>query len=220
MDPSRRESLVRRAQGGDERALADLFMLYREPLTRMVRLRLDRRLQGRVDSSDVLQEAYLDIARRIEGYDPAAGMPFYLWLRYLTGQTLMQIHRKHLGTKMRDAAQEVSLYRGALPQTTSVSLAAQLLGSFTSPSAAAIRAEMQVKLQEALNQMDPLDREVLALRHFEELTNSEVAQVLGLKKAAASNRYVRALRRLKAILGGAFEDRQDLPRRETGGERA
>jgi RNA polymerase sigma-70 factor (ECF subfamily) len=103
---------------------------------------------------------------------------------------------------MRDAGQEVSLYRGALPQASSVSLAAQLLGRLTSPSLAAVRAEMQLRLQEALNSMEPLDREVLALRHFEELSNSETARVLGIQKSAASNRYIRALKRLKEVLSG------------------
>ena len=115
----------------------------------------------------------------------------------MTGQRLLQVHRRHLGAAMRDAGREVSLYRGALPQASSASLAAQLLGRLTSASQAAVRAEMQVQLQEALNGMDPIDREVLALRHFEELSNGEAAEVLGLSKTAASNRYVRALGRLK-----------------------
>jgi RNA polymerase sigma-70 factor (ECF subfamily) len=101
---------------------------------------------------------------------------------------------------MRDAGQELSLYRGGLPMASSVSLAAQLLGRLTSPTLAAVRAEVQVRLQEALNSMDPLDREVLTLRHFEELSNGETALVLGIQKSAASNRYVRALKRLKDIL--------------------
>jgi RNA polymerase sigma-70 factor (ECF subfamily) len=101
---------------------------------------------------------------------------------------------------MRDANQEVSLYRGALPQASSVSLAAQLLGRLTTASRAAIRAETQIRVQEALNSMDPMDREILTLRHFEMLSNEETALVLGLKKSAASNRYIRALKRLKEIL--------------------
>src|SRR5262245_18444298 len=168
----------------------------------MVRLRLDRRLQRRVDPSHVLQEAYLDASRRAPEYALAPDLQFFLWLRLLTGQRLLMVHRQHLGAKMRDAGQEVSLYRGALPQASSVSLAAQLLGRLTSPSLAAQRAEMQLRLQEALNGMDPLDREVLTLRHFEELSNSETARVLGLQKSAASNRYVRALKRLKEVLSG------------------
>src|SRR5262249_40619739 len=158
-------------------------------LRRMILLRLDRRLQGRVDASDVLQEAYLDVAQRATEYAANPILPLFLWMRYLTGQRLMIVHRKHLTVKMRDVRQEVSLYRGALPDASSVSLAAQLLGRLTAPSLAAIRAEMQLRLQEALNGMEPLDREVLALRHFEELSNGETAQVLGIHKSAASNRY-------------------------------
>jgi RNA polymerase sigma-70 factor (ECF subfamily) len=127
-------------------------------------------------------------------------LPFFLWLRWLTGQKLIYLHRHHLGTKMRDAGQEVSLYRGALPQASSESLAVQLLGKLTSPSRAAIRAETQIRIQEAINSMDPMDREVLALRHFEMLSNEETAKVLGISNKAASNRYVRALERLKEIL--------------------
>ncbi len=193
--------LLRRALEGEESALAALFDGYRERLRRMIRLRLDRRLSGRVDSSDVLQEAYLDMRKRIAEYarNPAA-MPFHLWLRLVTGQRLTDIHRFHLGSQMRDAGQEVSLHRGPFPQANSVSLAAQLLGKMTSASKAAIRAEHKLIVQEALNAMDPIDREVLALRHFEHLSNDETAEVLGLSKSAASNRYIRALKRLKEIL--------------------
>ncbi len=196
------DELLRRALDGERQALAELFTRYRERLRQMVRLRLDRRLQGRLDPSDVLQEAYLDFARRLPEYAANPSLPFFLWLRGLTGQRLIDLHRQHLGAKMRDAAQEVSLYRGALPQASSVSLAAQLLGRLTSASRAAIRAETQIRVQEALNSMDPLDREVLTLRHFEMLSNEESAQVLGIKKSAASNRYVRALKRLRDILSG------------------
>jgi RNA polymerase sigma-70 factor (ECF subfamily) len=159
-------------------------------------------LQGRLDPSDVLQEAFLDVARRAPEYAARPDMPVFLWLRFLTAQRLLALHRQHLGAQMRDAEQEVSLYRGALPMASSVSLAAQLMGRFTSVSEAAARAELQVKLQAVLNGMEPLDREVLALRHFEELTNAETAEVLGIRKSAASNRYIRALRRLKDILTG------------------
>ena len=199
-DSAELEDQLCRLAAGDQQALADLFARYRDRLRRMVKLRLDRRLQGRVDASDVLQEAYLDVANRAPEYAANPTMPFFLWLRLLTGQRLLMVHRQHFGAKMRDVGQEVSLYRGALPQASSVSLAAQLLGRMTSPSLAAVRAEMQLKLQESLNGMDPIDREVLTLRHFEELSNGEVAAVLGLQKAAASNRYIRALKRLKEVL--------------------
>ena len=198
--PTETIELLRRAEQGDQDALAKLFELNRTRLKQMVQLRLDRRLKGRVDASDVLQDAYVDVARRLPEYVSKPDMPLFLWMRFLVAQRLVDLHRHHLGAAMRDAGQEVSLYHGALPQATSLSLAAQLLGRLTTASDAAIRAETQVRVQEALNQMDPIDREVLALRHFEMLSNEETAQVLGLKKSAASNRYIRALKRLKTIL--------------------
>jgi RNA polymerase sigma-70 factor (ECF subfamily) len=195
------EDLLARARAGDAGALGELFNRCRDRLRRMVRLRLDRRLQGRIDPSDVLQDAYLDYARHFAEWAARPTLPFFLWLRLLTGQKLVDLHRRHLGARMRDAGQEVSLYRGALPQASSASLAAQLLGRLTSASQAAVRAETQVRVQEALNAMEPIDREILTLRHFEMLTNEEAAEVLGLRKSAASNRYIRALKRLKDVLG-------------------
>ncbi len=194
------DDLLLRLEAGDERALTDLFARHRERLRRMIRLRLDRRLQGRIDSSDVLQDAYIEVARRSREYLARPAMPPFLWLRYLTGQTLQGLHRHHLKVHMRDAGQEVSLRHRATPQANSTSLAELLLGRLTSPTRAASRAEMQRKLQEVLNAMEPMDQEILALRHFEELSNGEVAQVLGLSKSAASNRYMRALGRLKELL--------------------
>src|SRR5262249_26402217 len=122
------------------------------------------------------------------------------WLRCIIGRKLHALHRRHLGTRMRDAGREVSLYRGTLPEASSVLLAAQLLGKLTAPSQALLRAELQLQVQQALNEMEPLDREVLALRHYEQLNNQETAQVLGLSEAAASIRFIRALRRLKNLL--------------------
>jgi len=192
--------LLQRAKAGDQQALAALFARYRDRLRKMVRLRLDRRVSGRIDASDVLQDAYLDVARRFPEYAAAPAVPFYVWLRALAGQRLVDLHRRHLGAQMRDAGQEISLCRGALPAASSASLAQQLLAGLTSPTQAASRAEMQVRLQETLNSMDPIDREVVVLRHFEELTNVEAAEVLGIETSAASKRYIRAIRRLKAIL--------------------
>ena len=192
--------LIAQAVRGDRRALGELLGRHREQLHRMVALRLDRRLQGRVDPSDIIQEAYIDASARLAEYARQPDMPFFLWLRFLTGQRLLRVHRQHLGAEMRDVAREVSLYRGALPAATSAALAAQLLGRDTRPSEAAVRAERSIRLQEALNSMEPLDREVLALRHFEQLSNGEAARVLGLQESAAAKRYVRALKRLRLIL--------------------
>ena len=192
--------LLQRAAAGEKRALEELFGRYRERLERMVHLRLNRRLQGRVDDSDVVQEAYLEVARRLKEYVAAPSLPFYLWLRHMTGLKLAQVHRRHLGTQMRDADREMTLHRGGLPQADSISLAAQLLGKLTTPSQAAIKAETRLYVQEALNSMDPIDREVLALKHFEQLSTSEIAEELGLSKAGAGSRYLRALKRLREIL--------------------
>jgi RNA polymerase sigma-70 factor (ECF subfamily) len=200
LDSSEMLELLRRAGGGDQDAVAAIFAVHHDRLEQMVGLRMDRRLQGRVDPADVLQETYLEAVRRVGEFARARTTSVYLWLRFLTCQKLIDLTRRHLGSKMRDAGQEISIYRGSLPQASSVCLAAQLLGHFTSPSHAVVRAETQLRVQEALNSMDPIDREVLALRHFELLSNGEVAQVLGLSKAAASNRYVRALKRMKEIL--------------------
>ena len=194
------QELLARAAGGDAVAVNDLILSYRERLKRMVHLRLSRALQGRVDDEDVLQEAHVEIARRLGNYFENPGVPFFLWLRHMTLLKLAEIHRRHLGTQLRDVDREVTLHRGGLPLADSVSLAAQLLGTITSPSQAAIKAETRLLVQEALNGMDPIDREVLALKHFEQLSTTEIAEVLGLSKAGAGSRYLRAIKRLRGIL--------------------
>lgn len=192
--------LSKRICAGDQAALGEFFARHRERLRRTVRFRLDRRLQERIDAEDVVQEAFVDATRRLGEYPAAPAMPPFVWLRFLTIQRLHTLHRLHLGVKSREVGREVSLHNGPLPTADSGSLAAQLMGRLTTPSRAAIRAEIRIKIQEALNSLDPIDREILALRHLEELNNNETAAVLGLHKAAASNRYVRALRRLKEII--------------------
>jgi RNA polymerase sigma-70 factor (ECF subfamily) len=193
--------LLERARAGDPRAAGELFERHRSRLRRMVQIRLARRLRGRIDPSDVLQETYMELSRSLANYLRDPQLPFFLWLRYLTGKKIQALHRRHLGTHMRDAHREVSLQQGATPCASSESLAAQLLGRLTTPSQAAMRAELRRRVQEALDGMSVLDREVLALRHFEQLSNAETARVLGITEAGASNRYVRALKRLKSILG-------------------
>jgi RNA polymerase sigma-70 factor (ECF subfamily) len=199
-DPSDTLHLIERLRDGDRQALTDLFLRHRERLRRMVELRMDARLQGRVDASDILQDAFLDTAARVDGYLQKVELPAYLWLRLIVAERLAIYHRRHLGAKMRDAGQEVSLYRDPLPQASSAALASMLLGRLTSPSSAAMRAERVLQVQEALNSLDPLDREVVALRHFEQLSRAETAQILGITEGAGAKRYVRAMKRLKAIL--------------------
>jgi RNA polymerase sigma-70 factor, ECF subfamily len=199
-DSSETRRALQRASEGDRSRLGALLERHRDRLKRMVALRLHPRLQGRIDPSDVIQEAYLEASTRLAEYLNDRSMPFFLWLRFLTGQKLVTLHRKHLDVQMRDAGREVSLYRGRVPETSSAALAAQLLGEDTRPSDAAARAELKIRLQEALNGMDSMDREVLALRHFEQLSRAETAKVLGIREAAASKRYVRALKRLRDVL--------------------
>jgi RNA polymerase sigma-70 factor (ECF subfamily) len=192
--------LIERARGGDREALKEIFTRYRGRLRHMVDMRLDTRLRARIDASDVIQEAFLEVANRLDEYLQDPKLPLFLWLRLVVGGRLMKLHREHLGTQMRDAGREISLYRGALPAASSAALAAQLLGKHTSPSEAAVRAERMLRLQEALNTLEPIDREIVSLRQFEELNIAETAQVLGIEAGAAAKRYIRALKRLKEIL--------------------
>jgi RNA polymerase sigma-70 factor, ECF subfamily len=201
--PSDSEStrLMDRLRAGDPAAVGDLFGRHRERLRRMVDMRLDRRLQGRIDASDVIQEAHLEVAERLADYLADPKLPPFLWLRLVVGERMAKLHRTHLGAQMRDAGREVSLFREALPAASSAALAAHLLGKHTSPTQAAVRAERLLRLQEAINTLEPIDREILSLRHFEELTRAEAAQALGIEEAAAAKRYVRAMKRLKDLLG-------------------
>jgi RNA polymerase sigma-70 factor (ECF subfamily) len=208
------DGLARRLSRGDQEALASLFSQHRERLWRMVNFRMDQRLHGRVDPDDVLQEAYLAAVSRMKNYDgdDASVSPF-VWLRTMVLQTLTDLHRHHLGVQMRSAGREIVLHGCRYPQTTSASLAAQFVGRLTSPSQAAARVETFGQVEQAIAGMEPLDQEVLALRHFEELSNSEVAEVLGIQQKAASIRYVRAVKRLRAVLSqmpGFFEADQDV----------
>lgn len=211
--PGDEDARLSRLLQGDEGALADLFAEHRERLWRMVHFRLDRRLQGRVDADDILQEAYIDAVKRLPHFADSQPISPFVWLRLVAGQTLIDVHRRHLGAKMRDAEREESI-QARLSEGTSVSLSFHLLAHLTSPSQAAARAELMALVEEALAGLSDTDREVLALRHFEELTNSEVAEVLGLERKAASIRYVRALGRLKSVLErlpGFFTDLPPAP---------
>ena len=197
--PPHKEIIAELRERG-ESALARLFDEYRERLQRMVAFRLDPRLHGRVDPADVVQESYLDAVQRIPHYLKDPGVSVFIWIRSITGQTLINVHRRHVKAQRRAAGREVRRFPGAAPQASSVSLAAYLVGQQTSPSQVAMRAEALTGLEQALEKMDEIDREVLVLRHFEELTNQETAEALGLQKSAASNRYVRALKRLREIM--------------------
>jgi RNA polymerase sigma-70 factor (ECF subfamily) len=190
-------ALLHRLRSGDRDALAELFDRFREKLRRMVRVRLDPRLAPRVSTSDVLQEAYIDAWKRLDHYFEKPEQNFYGWLRLIVAQRLADVHRRHLAQK-RHAGREITI--DAAGPADSACLAAHLLGELSTPSTVAARNECLARLERALEQLDPLDREVLVLRHFEELGNAETAELLGIQPAAASKRYVRALAKLKDLL--------------------
>ena len=193
-------ALVEQAAQGDNRAWERLLDDNRLRLRRMISLRMDRRLQGRIDPSDVIQESCVEAAQRLREYAENPSVPFFVWLRWIAGQRLMEQHRRHLGAQARDAGRDVSLYQGNFPEATTADLAANLLANITTPSQAVIRMEEQRRLQDVLDSLDPIDREILVLRHFEQLSNGEAAQVLDLDKSTASKRYTRALIRLKDVI--------------------
>ena len=201
---------IERLRGGKRQALAALFDQNRERLRRMVELRLDPRLRARLDASDVVQDAFLDVDRDLDAYLADPKLPPLLWLRLHVGRRLTTLHRQHLGTRMRDAGLEISLFQGALPEVSSAALASMLLGRQTSPTQAAQRAERMLRVQDALNHLDAIDREVLALRHFEQLGRAEAALVLGISQEAGAKRYFRALKRLKDVLSTIPGLREEL----------
>lgn len=203
------DALVDDLRGGDPEALAPLFTRHRARLWRMIEFRLDARLRGRISTSDVLQEAYIDALKRLPHFRADPDVPFFIWLRTVTVQRLIEVHRQHLGASARDAGREVRLAQGGSIEASSERMV-EMMGDFTSPSLAAERGELRDRLRDVLDRLDPIDREVLALRHFEEMSNTEVAALLGIR-TAASKRYVRAIERLKDALEqepGTEDDRQ------------
>jgi RNA polymerase sigma-70 factor, ECF subfamily len=188
------------AAAGDSAAWQDLIRGHHQRLRRMVAVRLDTRLAGRIDPSDVLQDTYLEASERLPKFIAEEPCPLFLWLRTIAGDRIQRLHRYHLGTQARDAGREVSLVPGHLPEVSSESLARQLVGREPSPSQAAMDEELVRVVRETLQALEPLDREILAMRHFEQLSSSEAAAVLGITVAASAKRYFRSLARLKEAL--------------------
>ena len=196
----RASGLAKRLRGGDTQALAELFTLYQDRLVRLIDFRLDRNLHSRVDPADVLQEAYIDASERVSQF-AAGNFSIALWLRLIVLQRVQLVVRYHLLTGKRDARKEA--FVGQQDESrSSEGIADLLVDSITSPSSAAARAEMVALAEQMLETMSPTDREVLILRHFEQLPNDEIAEVLGISAKAASIRYVRALGRLKSLIDG------------------
>lgn len=197
---------LKRVADGDATALADVFEHYRSRLSHTIRLRMDRRLLGRIDVADVLQDAFLDAVRRLSEYLATPNVSLFIWLRSLSTQRLIDLHRYHLGAQMRTVTMELALHTSDCMLASAQSLAELLVDSSRTPGSKMVQLETQERVQQALNAMEPLDREVIAMRHFELLTNGEVATILQISSAAASNRYVRALARLHKVLHVQFGD--------------
>lgn len=201
---TRVDEIDRSIREGGRTTLGEVFAQIRDRLLRMVEFRLDRRLGGRVEPEDIVQEAFIEIDRRLDEYLADPRVCFFVWVRQITFQTVIAVQRRHFGLK-RSPQKEVRYAAANDHSRAAYSIARQLIGEVTSPSQIAIREERIVQLRAALDSMDEIDREVLAMRHFEHLTNTEVAEVLDISKTAASNRYVRALGRLGEILSNMQE---------------
>jgi RNA polymerase sigma-70 factor (ECF subfamily) len=194
------EALLDRVRQGEAGAVDRLLAAHREPLRRVIGMRLDPALAGRVDASDVVQDVLLEASQRLRDYLREPGMPFHLWLRHLARDHVIDAHRRHRVAQRRSLDREQPLAPAALAGHSSFELAAQFLDQEPTPATEAVRHELERRLREALEQLDEGDREVIQMRHFEQLSNQDVALTLHLTEAAASMRYLRALRRLRAVL--------------------
>jgi RNA polymerase sigma-70 factor (ECF subfamily) len=199
-EASRTEELLEQARQGDAAAVDQLLARHREPVRRLIDLRLDPAIVQRLDASDVVQEVLLEASRRLPEYLRQPAMPFHLWLRHIARDHLIDAHRRHHQAQKRGVDRERPLHRPAWSERSSLELAAQLLDQERTPASAALQQELQRQLHEALTQLGDDDREVIQMRHFEQLSNQEVAAALGLSEAAASMRYLRAIRRLRELL--------------------
>ncbi|MBL8850899.1 MAG: sigma-70 family RNA polymerase sigma factor [Planctomycetaceae bacterium] len=199
-DSSATDRLLQDAAGGNPAAASDLLEQHRAALRRMIAVRLDRGVARRIDASDVVQDVLLEASKRLADYLQDPRMPFHLWLRHLALDRMIDLHRRHHAQR-RDVGRERALQAGSLSGKSSLDLAAQLQDQELTPAAAAIRKELAGRFLAALDDMDEPDREIILLRHVEQLGNSEAAEALGLAPAAAGMRYLRALRRLRTMLG-------------------
>ncbi len=197
-DDDRTEALLQRAAAGDKDAATQVVLLHDQTLRRVIRLRLDRRVARRVDVEDVLQETHLEALRRLQEFLEDRGVSLLVWLRFLAVQRCITVARRHLSAAARDARREKLL--DAPGDGTSAALVYALSAHLTTPSRAAARDELQGSVRDAVSALEPFDREILCVRHFEGLGNNEAAEVLGITSAAASKRYIRALTRLKDVL--------------------
>lgn len=201
-DPPETAELLDRARQGEPAAVERLLEAQRERLRRMISLRLDPALARRVDASDIVQDVMVEVSQRLADYLRRPDMPFHLWLRHIARDHIIDAYRRHRLARGRSVDREQPLVPAGLSEPSSLDLAAQFIDQEITPASAAVRAELQKRLQEAVARLDEDDREVILMRHFEQLSNQEVAAALGLSEAAASMRHLRAVRRLRAELLG------------------
>jgi RNA polymerase sigma-70 factor (ECF subfamily) len=199
-DSDRTQELLRSAGEGQQTAVNELLERHRDAVRQMVHVRLDRAVMARVDASDVVQDVLLEASQRLSDYVRSPAMPFHLWLRQLAKDRLIDMHRRHRAAQRRSVDRERSI-DAPLADQSSLNLAAQLIAQDLTPAAATLRREIQQRFLTALQDLSEDDREIILMRHHEHLTNSEVAESLGLTQAAAGMRYLRALRRLRDVLG-------------------
>ncbi len=194
------EVLLSQAREGDARALERLLSEQRERLRRMIGLRLDPALAARVDASDVVQEVLLEASRRLKDYLQRPTMPFHLWLRHLARDRVIDAYRRHRQAQRRSLDREQPMLAARLADHSSIELAGQLIDPELTPASAALQHELQRRLEAAIATLSEDDREVIMMKHYEQMSNQEIAQFLELSEPAASMRYLRALRRLKSAL--------------------
>jgi len=202
-ESDRTRELLHDADGGSPDAVNALLERHRESLRRMVELRIDRALARRVDASDVVQDVLLEASQRLPDYLRNPAMPFHLWLRQLAKDRMIDVHRRHRTAQRRSVDREQPLAVAGGPGESSIDLAGQIVDGELTPAAATIRRELEARFLAALDLLGEDDREILLMRHFEQLGNSEIAAALNLSQAAAGMRYLRAVRKLRAILGEA-----------------
>lgn len=199
-DAQSTQELLAAAKDGQTEAINQLLERHRTALRRMVDLRMDRAMERRVDASDVVQDVMLEANRRLNDYLHDPVMPFHLWLRQLAKDRIIDLHRRHRVAAKRSLDRERPLEAAPRLDQSTLDLAAQLCDREMTPAEAATWRELERRFQAAIEELDERDREVVLMRHFEQLTNSEVAQALQLSEPAAGMRYMRAMRRLRSLL--------------------
>lgn len=199
-DPTKTQELLSGARRGDSSAINRLLDRHREALRRMVQMRLDQKIQGRIDVSDIVQDVLVEANRRLPQYLEDPALSFHLWVRQIAKDRIIDAHRRHRVSAKRSVDREQSLAVPAALDRSAVELAAQLRDPELTPAAAATRQEMTQLVEQALTHLSEPDCEIIMMRHYEQLSNTEVAEVLGLTEPAASMRYLRAVRRLRQLL--------------------